>query len=605
MITKLQNTILEMIATGAPLGETIDVLCRNVEAMVPDIVCSVLTLDEEKRVRHLSSPSLPAAYAQAIDGVKIGPGVGSCGTAAYTGKPVIVSDIETHPYWKDFKALALPLGLLACWSSPIIASDKVLGTFAFYYRTKRAPTDLEQEVVDACTYLCAIAIERDLRIAEALRLSETDALTGLFNRGTFNRELAAKASTSETWGVLIADLDNLKIVNDRFGHRAGDDLIRETSARILQVGRAGMCFRLGGDEFAVLVEGAGQLGASARQMIEAMRAPVECDGQMIHPSLTIGGATAGADEAPEQVRQKADYALYHAKERARGTYVEYAPGLGSAIIRRFRAIQDLTEALHADRVEPYYQPIVALATGEIVGLEALCRMIAPNGEILAAASFQEATRDGNAAAELTRRMLAMVAADARRWMDMGLNFGRVGINLSAADFYREGLADRVANAFAEAGVPVRNVTLEVTESVYLDQRDQTVAQQICEMRAAGMNVALDDFGTGYASLTHLLSVPVDIIKIDKSFVRRATQDRHGSVIIKGLVDIARGLDIKVVAEGIETIEQAGMLLRLGCQRGQGYLFSRPLDRRATTDLLKCHPTSAWLETGKQGTAATG
>ena len=191
MLTKLQNTILEMIATGVSLGETVDLLCRTVEQIVPDIVCSVLVLDPQNRLRHLAGPSLPESYAAAIDGVPIGPGVGSCGTAAFTGQSVTVTDIASHPYWTKFKHLALPLNLLACWSTPIIGSGKVLGTFAFYYHTTRGPSELEKKIVEACVHLCAIAIERDQRVAERRRLAETDALTQLPNRGRFNDVAAA------------------------------------------------------------------------------------------------------------------------------------------------------------------------------------------------------------------------------------------------------------------------------------------------------------------------------------------------------------------------------------------------------------------------------
>ena len=588
MLTQLQNKILEMIATGQSLGETVDLLCRTVEQTAPDILCSVLALDAQKRLRHLAGPSLPKAYAAALDGTAIGPGVGSCGTAAFTRKPVTVRDIATHPFWADFKNYALPLGLAACWSTPIIGSGKVLGTFAFYFRTSRGPSLFEQKIVDACVHLCAIAIERDQRVTERQRLAETDALTQLPNRGRFNDVVASKDQAGAPWGVLLGDVDNLKLVNDTFGHRAGDDLIRTVAARIASVAEPGMSFRLGGDEFAVIVTGeaSGDLCAIAARLLEAIRRPCICSDHVIYPSVTLGGAVAIAGDSAEQVRQNADYALYHAKERARGNYIEYVPGLGTSIVKRFRAIQDVTEALREERIEAYYQPVVELATGRMAGLEALSRMKTRQGEIIAAAHFHEATKDANIAFELTRRMLREVAADARRWLDAGLDFGRVGVNLSAADFYRAGLADRVASHFAEAGVPLTNITVEVTESVYLDQRDQIVAKQIQQLRDAGMNVALDDFGTGFASLTHLLTVPVDVVKIDKCFVQRMVNDQRGAVIIKGLIDIAKGLGIRVVAEGVETAEQAETLYWLGCTYAQGYLYARAIDSTAISTLLK-------------------
>ncbi|WP_147179145.1 bifunctional diguanylate cyclase/phosphodiesterase [Ciceribacter naphthalenivorans] len=588
MLTKLQNTILEKIATGAPLSETVDHLCRSVETMSSDIVCSVLILDPDNRLRHLAGPSLPTHYAAAIDGAPIGHGVGSCGTAAFTGKPVVVTDIATHPYWTDYKALALPIDLKACWSSPIIVAGKVLGTFAFYYHTTRGPTKFEQSIVDACVHLCGIAIERDQRIAESRRLAETDALTQLPNRARFNNVADEHGRSSRSWSILLADVDNLKLVNDSFGHEAGDTLIRTVAARIASVCEQGMGFRIGGDEFAIIVcsEREPDLAALAARLLEAIKAPCPCGDHVFYPSVTLGGAVANPDEPAELVRQNADYALYHAKERARGNYIEYVPGLGTSIVKRFRAIQDVTEALREDRIEAFYQPIVEIKSGRIISLEALCRMRTREGEFIAAGHFHEATKNANVAFELTERMLAIVAADARRFIDAGLTFKRIGVNLSAADFYRGGLAARIASRFTDVGVPLDKVIVEVTESVYLDQRDQIVGEQIRDLRKAGMSVALDDFGTGFASLTHLLSVPVDVIKIDKSFIDRVVVDRPGAVIVKGLLDIAEGLDIRVVCEGIETEEQARTLVQLGCTLGQGFLFSRARDRDTIATMLR-------------------
>jgi len=297
MLTKLQNTILEMIATGVSLGETVDLLCRTVEEFVPDIVCSVLVLDPQNRLRHLAGPSLPESYAAAIDGVPIGPGVGSCGTAALTGQPVTVTDIANHPYRADFKHLALPLNLAACWSTPIIGSGKVLGTFAFYYHTPRGPSELEKKIVEACVHLCAIAIERDQRVAERQRLAETDALTQLPNRSRFNDLVAVQGGSDCPWGVLLADVDNLKLVNDTFGHRAGDDLIRNVASRIAAIGGTEMSFRPGGDEFAEIGTGADsqELGAVAARILAESRRPCICPDPPIHPSVTTAAPRAPAD----------------------------------------------------------------------------------------------------------------------------------------------------------------------------------------------------------------------------------------------------------------------------------------------------------------------
>ncbi|MDH4439694.1 MAG: EAL domain-containing protein [Rhizobium sp.] len=598
MLLQLQNTILEKIATGQSLTETIDYLCREVEALAPDVICSVLLLDRESRLRHLAGPSLPLDYTDAIDGVQIGPGVGSCGTAAFTGRPVMVEDIETHPYWQPYKGLALPLGLLACWSTPIIASGKVLGTFAFYYRTARGPSEVEQDIVRACVHLSAIAIERDQRIADRKRMAETDGLTGLPNRSRFNDVLAQVAQRPQVWALVLLDLDNLKMVNDTFGHGAGDDLIRATAHRISETAPDGMAFRLGGDEFAVIIPCIETVRPAdlAARLIARIKDAADCGGHLIYPAATLGGAVVIAGEGPDQVRQNADYALYHAKDRARGRYVQYSPGLGTTIVERFRSVQEVGLALREDRIDAHYQPVAELSTGRIMGFEALCRMTTRDGEIISAAQFHEAMKDAHVGLDITDRMLERIAADCGTWQAKGHAFSRVGLNLTAADFHRGGLTRRITDSFARHGVAATSIVAEVTESVYLTRKDSVVADEIHTLREAGIKVALDDFGTGFASLTHLLTVPVDILKIDKCFVRRLSEADAGSVITRGLLEIARGLGIWVVAEGIEEQSQAEQLLALDCKAGQGYYFARPMDRHAVEALLgHGNHISAWSD----------
>jgi sensor c-di-GMP phosphodiesterase-like protein len=276
------------------------------------------------------------------------------------------------------------------------------------------------------------------------------------------------------------------------------------------------------------------------------------------------------------VRHNADLALYHAKEVNRGDFMLYDTTLESTIARRLEAIRSVAVALKDGRIEPWYQPIVKLDTGEIVGVEALARMRSEDGSIVSASQFHEATKDAQVAAGLTRQMISRIAQDVGGWLKFGLPFQHVGINLSAADFQVSDLPKSLEAAFNEAGVPLDHAILEVTESVYLGGRSHAVAGKIAELRRAGLKVALDDFGTGFASLTHLITVPVDIIKIDKSFVDRLGPRDIGAGVVEGILHIAKRLGIRVVAEGIETQEQADLLVKNGCLLGQGFLYSRPV-----------------------------
>lgn len=587
---ELQNTILEMVAKGEALKPTTDRLCVEIEKLLPNIVCSILWLDRNGLLHPLSGPSLPEEYSAALDGVAIGPMVGSCGSAAYLRAPVAVTDIQTDPRWADYRGLPLSKDLKACWSTPICGGDdRVLGTFAFYYRENRGPTVAEQKIVDTCVYLCAIALERHERVLERERLARTDSLTELRNRASFDLALSGLARDQPgSWAVLLLDLDNLKIVNDTFGHRTGDELLRTVAGRLAEATAPHLAFRLGGDEFAVLVRD-GCTSEAMDKIVQRVRTvmaePAICDGHLVEPIATMGAAAIAAEDSVETVRRNADLALYHAKETNRGGFVWHSPGLATSMMRREAAIRDVAAALGSARIDAYYQPIVRLDTGAIVGVEALARLIGENGEIVPAASFYEATSDARIASRLTRTMLNIVSSDVRKWLDLGIPFPHVGINVCSADFHGGKLCAQLIEAFADRNVPLEHVILEVTESVYMTRQDPVVPRSIKAMRAKGLRIALDDFGTGFASLTHLFTVPVDAIKIDKSFIDRLTRGDKGAAIVEGLISIAHKLGIRVVAEGVETERQAAQLVAFGCKLGQGYLFSKAVHRDEATAML--------------------
>jgi diguanylate cyclase (GGDEF)-like protein len=588
----LQSNVFELLAYGEPAKVVATVVCRYAEEFAPETICSVLSVDRDGRLHPLASPSLPDAYSNALDGLPIGPTVGSCGTAAYLGEPVIVSDIENDPLWQDYKQLPLPLGLKACWSTPIKARDgRVIGTFAFYFRAVRGPSDRERQIVDRCTHLCALVIEHEEIGRRVHDLAYLDTFTDLPNRTSFDRRLLEATRPGEPgFALLLCDADHLKEVNDAFGHAGGDAVILTVAARLKTLGRKFEAFRLGGDEFAVLVNDCDSedgMAAAYQTLIAAVRQPFQHHGQTLSPSLTTGGVRHRVDGTdPDTLCQNAGFALDHGKERNRGGFVRFRPDLRNAITNRIQIIRDVAEALAEDRLLPYYQPIVRLDTAEIIGVEALARMRSVDGGIVSAGQFQEAMTDPRIASGLTASMLEKVAANVRSWLDEGIPFQHVGLNVAGADFQRGDLEPMMTEAFERAGVPLKHVILEVTETVFMGGRDNVVPHAIGSLRKKGVLVALDDFGTGFASLTHLLSFPVDIIKIDKSFVDGIVDDHQSVVIVEALIDLGRRLGMRIVTEGIETAEQAAKLLSLGCTLGQGYHFGRPAPASTTATLLQ-------------------
>ncbi len=373
------------------------------------------------------------------------------------------------------------------------------------------------------------------------------------------------------------------------GHLVGDFLIRSVANMIGEGRPRETAFRLGGDEFAVIIDGvttADDLTAAAQDVLHRTSGSVTVGLDTLFPSVTLGGALFGADGVEANtLRQNADFALYHAKETNRGGYVQFRPELRTSIVDRIRAIRNVDAALVEGRITAYYQPIAQLASSEIVGLEALVRMTDPQGAVSPAGDFAAAFSDTKIASRVTERMLHQVASDIREWLDLGIPVEYVGINVTTGDFQYGNLQAKIEACFAKQNVPLKHIVLEVSESVFMGGSDQFVAKAVKRLRDKGLLVALDDFGTGYASLTHLISFPVDIIKIDRSFVEALTNGKASSVIVAAIIDMANRLNMRVIAEGIETIDQERQLSELGCQFGQGYLFGKPVSATDIRELL--------------------
>ncbi|AKI03119.1 diguanylate cyclase (GGDEF) domain-containing protein [Hoeflea sp. IMCC20628] len=588
-LSALQNDILEAVATGVPFAVVADRLCRRAEGLAPGAFCTIAGIDAEGLIRPVAGPALPKSYGEALNGCSIGPAVGSCGTAAYFGIPVEVSDIATDYRWKDYQHLALPLGLKACWSSPIKSpGGRVVGTFAFYYREPRGPNDMERQLVDTCVHLCSIAMERDEVSRRLQHLAYHDQLTGLFNRYAFDETITQNMNEpARRFGLLLLDIDNLKQINDRMGHSVGDALICEVGRRLASLGSGINVYRLGGDEFAVICpecNDAGNMAELAGRLLGQMDLPYECDGNTILLQVTIGGVLSSRDgSSADMLRQNADLALYHAKHTARGGYVHFHPGLRTSIQCRTEQIAFLDKALDENRVFAHFQPIICMQRAKIVGVESLARIRTDEGKIISAGAFAMGLTDSKNAFRLTSCMLEQIASAMRGWIDEGLELRHVAVNLSTIDFQRGNLEQRLCAAFEAHNVPLHYLQIEVTENVLMDEE---VASQVARLRAKGMQIALDDFGTGFASLSHLKDFPLDYIKIDKSFVDNLLTDTACSAIVEALISMAQKMQIGIVAEGVETPEQAARLFEIGCPLAQGYHFARPVDGETIATLLR-------------------
>lgn len=591
-VLKFQNNVLELIAKGKPLEYTLRRVCLGMEKLLHEARVMVCSVDSAGMLHTLAAPHMPEIYSNALNGVVVGPEVGSCGSAIYYNAPVTVTDIENDLKWATYKNYVLPLGLRACSSVPVRdESGKAIGALAVYFSAEHAPTASEQRLINAAGRLCKLAMARERRILNYQRRATVDGLTGLPNRSAFDDALSQlRCELPGSWALFVIDVDNLKVTNDTFGHEVGDFLIKTVASRISTSLAPDITFRTGGDEFTVIIQSHQalyDLDHMSLLVFEALSSPMEFQGQTIRPSVTIGGAVlASQDTQPEIVRRNADMALYHAKETSRGSFVRYQPNVGTRIAQRHNSIREVREALEQKRITAHYQPVMRLDTNEVIGFEALSRMTTLGGNILPASVFQESFSDVHVASEITQHMLTVVAEDIRRWLDQGLPVQHVGVNVTAADFYVGDLSQFVAQTFGNYDVPLSHLIIEVTENAYIGQRDDVVASGIRRLREQGVRIALDDFGTGFAALAHLLTVPVNIIKIDRSFVSRLAPGDPSMAIVKGILQIAKDLDIRLVAEGIETLELAAKLREMGCMLGQGYAFSKAVDFEEATKLLQ-------------------
>ncbi|MCG6122169.1 MAG: EAL domain-containing protein [Microvirga sp.] len=436
----------------------------------------------------------------------------------------------------------------------------------------------------------------DRKVSEerAWRAANHDGLTGLPNRAYFLSRVETLLGIREDGGckaLILIDLDEFKAVNEAVGHDSGDALLRETADRLrAAMGGRGVIARLGSDEFGVFVPYCAD-AAEASRIADGLIAEI---GREIYRAdhIIACRASGGIALYPQNgataadLMKDAETALYAAKSQDRNRAILYDPGMRELMAVRAQITGEMRAALDEDQIIPFYQPRVDLRTGAIIGFEALARWRHPTRGLLTPGAFASAFDTPELALGIGRKMAHDVIADLKSWLDEGLDPGSVAVNLSPADFGEGGLAGRLLGLLREAGVPTRNFTIEVTESVFLGKGGGGVASALQALNAGGVRISLDDFGTGFASLTHLKQFPVDEIKIDRSFVKDAPADPDDAAIVTAVIGLGRALALDVVAEGVETVEQAQFLRDRGCVEAQGFLFGKPMVGSRARALLR-------------------
>lgn len=581
-IEALQRTILEAIASGLRLADVMDVLCRRVEAISSDVICSVLSVDDENCLRPVAGPNLPQSYHDAINGVPIGEGVGSCGTTAFRRAPVIVTDIATDPLWEHYKHLVLPLGLNACWSSPIMLRDKrVAGTFAFYFREPRGPTALERHIVDACLYLCIVAMEGEDSREKIARLAHFDALTGLPNRfHTYERiDSYIREAERESLAVLLLDLDNFKDLNDALGHPVGDQLLLEVANRLeLLCGARGSVGRTDGDTFAVVVRRCSVEAASALadDIMEELKKPFAVAGFSVGIGASIGIALYPSNGADGQTLTKnADLAMHRSKISGRARATFFSGEMNEIVEERLRLGAKLRDALARGDLQLHYQPQIEGASGKVYGVEALARWTDEELGPISPGKFIPLAEDIGEIGEIGRWSLREACRQLAQWRREGIEMPSISVNVSAKHFRTAELPHLIAGLLREYDLAPASLTIEITETAMMDAGKETF-DTITKVRDLGVGLSMDDFGTGFSSLARLAQLPVTELKIDRDFMQGFEKNDAKKAITTAAIRVGQSLGLTVVAEGVETDDQRTLLTELGCDIVQGYLVSRPL-----------------------------
>jgi diguanylate cyclase (GGDEF)-like protein len=389
--------------------------------------------------------------------------------------------------------------------------------------------------------------------------------------------------------VVLLDLDHFKTINDSLGHATGDLLLEAVAVRLAaRVRETDTVARLGGDEFALLLDDTKGPQAAAvvgRALIDALAAPFELVGHQLYVTASLGVACYPQDGSDaESLLKNADTAMYGAKAEGRNNCRFFSQEMNARALETLVLGTSLRLALQRDELFLHYQPQYRLASGLPTGVEALLRWRHPEHGLVPPSRFIPLAEESGLIEPIGEWVLRTACRQMRAWRDAGLPLQRVAVNLSARQFRHPDLLQHVADVLDETGLAARHLELEVTESMVM-QHPEDAAAVLAQLKATGITIAIDDFGTGYSSLSYLKRLPIDILKIDQSFVRGVPQDADDVAIIRAIIAMAKSLKLGLIAEGIEDADQRAFLEREGCEVGQGYLFSRPAAADAIERLL--------------------
>ncbi len=593
----LQHRVLESLVRGIPVADVLATMCQDMRRFAPDIVASILKTDPHGQLRRLAAPDLPPELADLLDGRDEN---GRCGVwhdAARNGRPLLCEDNAAAGEWSAAHVPLAAHGLQASWAFPVTSgAGEVLGVLLINARRPGKPNPLHERLIELCLHLCALALERESTRERVHQLAYYDTLTGLPNRVLFTaraeRLLAETRQAGKPLAVLFVDMDRFKQINDAQGHAVGDDLLRDTATRLTQVlDPECLIGRQASDEFVALLPGmdAEQAALRAERVLAALAQPMPLGQLTLHPSASIGIALHPGDGSDiETLLRNADLAMYRAKLAGGNGLRFYSTDMNRIVQENVALETALREAMRRNQLHLCFQPQVEAGGGHrLHGVEALVRWQHPVLGMVPPDRFIPIAEDCGLIGEISRWVLRAACTQMAEWRARGIAVPRVSANLSPLNFQDPHLPAQIQALLREFGLDHEALAIELTEGVALID-DPVVSDNLEAIHRMGIHLSLDDFGTGYSSLSHLHRLPIDEIKLDKSFVRDLESSASARALTTSVLQLGATLDKRIVAEGVETEQQRDFLAGLDCDVLQGYLFSRPLPSEPFENWLHEH-----------------
>jgi diguanylate cyclase (GGDEF)-like protein len=586
------SRIQRSISHHAPLPDVLDAISEGARELLGEAIAGVALIDPRNpgQVTPHAVVGLDLAAGEEVPSQPIG--AGAAGRAIEADTLIVVEDVQHEANMSGFFVRA---GIRTAMAAPIREAGMVAGALVVASRTEnRKFTEAEREALKAFADHASLALT-DARLSDQIDRALHDPLTGLPNRSFLSERLAARLEESADAAVISLDLDKFRTINDRIGHRAGDLLLIELSQRLgAYAGPGVLVARLEGDAFALVCD-SDSATALAGGLPRAVAQPFTIEGRELRATVSVGLVGSGDDA--DQMLRDADLAMYRAKSEGGARLVRFEPGMHAELVKRLALQDDLARALEQGEIQAHFQPKVDLRNARMIGVEALVRWNHPERGLVSPGEFLDLAEAGGHMRALTERVIEYSTRAAGDWWHSGLGL-QLSINLAGSLFSEPDwrIDEFVKRALARTGLPGKALQFEVTEDALMAD-SETASEVLNRLSKLGAMISIDDFGTGHSSLGRLKSLPIDELKIDRSFIRDLT-DEEDKTIVRSTIHLAHQMGLQVVAEGVETEEAWRQLRSMGCERAQGFLIAKPLPAREVPAWL-----ASWNQRARQLTSA--